>query len=67
MAATAAFREGASSPVNRASHASTSTDERHAYLSSSLVRELIRLGGSVKGFVPKVVEKEIRRKTQGYR
>jgi pantetheine-phosphate adenylyltransferase len=42
-------------------------DERHAYLSSSLVRELIRLGGSVKGFVPKVVENEIRRKTKGSR
>jgi pantetheine-phosphate adenylyltransferase len=37
-------------------------DERHSYLSSSLVRELIRLGGAVRGFVPRVVEAEIQKK-----
>jgi pantetheine-phosphate adenylyltransferase len=37
-------------------------DERYSYLSSSLVRELIRLGGAVKGFVPEAVEREIKKK-----
>lgn len=37
-------------------------DEAHSYLSSSLVRELMRLGGSVRGFVPLCVEREIKRK-----
>jgi len=31
-------------------------DERYTYLSSSLVREISRLGGSVRGLVPPLVE-----------
>ncbi len=35
-------------------------DERHTYLSSSLVRQISRLGGSVHGFVPASVEVALR-------
>lgn len=38
------------------------TDKKYFYLSSSLVRELARLGGSVKGLVPKNVEDELKEK-----
>lgn len=37
-------------------------DEKYTYLSSSLVREVSRLGGSVKGLVPPLVEAALRRK-----
>jgi len=36
--------------------------EAYSYLSSRLVREVARLGGSVKGLVPAVVEERIRAK-----
>jgi pantetheine-phosphate adenylyltransferase len=36
--------------------------EAYSYLSSRLVREVARLGGSVKGLVPAVVEERIRTK-----
>jgi pantetheine-phosphate adenylyltransferase len=36
--------------------------EAYSYLSSRLVREVARLGGSVKGLVPDVVEERIRAK-----
>jgi pantetheine-phosphate adenylyltransferase len=35
-------------------------DERYTYLSSSLVREISRLGGHVKGLVPPLVEKALK-------
>jgi pantetheine-phosphate adenylyltransferase len=39
--------------------------ETYSYLSSRLVREIARLGGSVKGLVPPVVEQNLRRKLEG--
>ncbi|MCX5781588.1 MAG: pantetheine-phosphate adenylyltransferase [Elusimicrobia bacterium] len=36
-------------------------DEANTYLSSSLVKEVARLGGSVKGFVPIFVEKNLKK------
>jgi pantetheine-phosphate adenylyltransferase len=36
-------------------------DEANTYLSSSLVKEVARLGGSVKGFVPVLVEKNLKK------
>jgi pantetheine-phosphate adenylyltransferase len=36
--------------------------EAYSYLSSRLVREVARLGGSLKGLVPAIVEKRLRRK-----
>jgi pantetheine-phosphate adenylyltransferase len=36
--------------------------EAYSYLSSRLVREVARLGGSLKGLVPVIVEKRLRRK-----
>jgi len=38
------------------------TDKKYFYLNSSLVRELARLGGSVKGLVPKKVEIKLKMK-----
>lgn len=38
------------------------TDKKYFYLSSSLARELMKLGGSVKGLVPKNVEEKLRKK-----
>lgn len=40
------------------------TDKSYFYLNSSLVRELARFGGSVKGLVPGNVENELRKKFQ---
>lgn len=37
-------------------------DEKYTYLSSTIVKEVARLGGSVKGLVPTFVEKELRKK-----
>jgi pantetheine-phosphate adenylyltransferase len=39
--------------------------EAYSYLSSRLVREVARLGGSVKGLVPPAVEARIRAKVAG--
>src|SRR3954469_6476478 len=39
--------------------------ETYSYLSSRLVREIARLGGSVKGLVPPIVEHNLRRKLEG--
>ncbi|HTY14056.1 MAG TPA: pantetheine-phosphate adenylyltransferase [Candidatus Omnitrophota bacterium] len=38
------------------------TDSKYAYLSSSLVRQIAKLGGPIKGMVPAEVEKELKRK-----
>jgi pantetheine-phosphate adenylyltransferase len=38
-------------------------DEKYTYLSSSLVREVSRLGGRVHGLVPEAVEKALRHKS----
>lgn len=39
--------------------------QKHFYLSSSLIKELVWLGGNVKDFVPAVVERKISRKITG--
>jgi pantetheine-phosphate adenylyltransferase len=39
--------------------------ETYSYLSSRLVKEVVRLGGSVKGLVPATVEERLRRKVSG--
>jgi len=36
--------------------------EAYSYLSSRLVREVARLGGSLKGLVPAIVEERLRGK-----
>ena len=36
--------------------------EAYTYLSSSIVKEVVRLNGSVKGFVPRQIEARLRRK-----
>lgn len=41
-------------------------DESYTYLSSSLVKEIIHLGGKVEGFVPKRVENFLRKKNKKY-
>lgn len=38
-------------------------DARYTYLSSSLVREVSRLGGTVRGLVPTTVEKALRKRS----
>ena len=38
------------------------TKDDYAFLSSSIIKEIAMFGGSVKGFVPKVVEKKLREK-----
>jgi pantetheine-phosphate adenylyltransferase len=40
------------------------TTTEHSFLSSSIVREVARLGGDVRGMVPPVVEKYLARKFQ---
>ena len=40
-------------------------DERYTYLSSTMVKEVARLGGDVSSFVPDFVAKELRRKYGG--
>ncbi len=37
-------------------------DEKYTYLSSSLVKEIVKLGGSVKNFVPELIETELLKK-----
>lgn len=39
--------------------------EAYSYLSSRLVKEVYRLGGSARGLVPDMVEKRLREKLQG--
>ncbi len=39
-------------------------DERYTYLSSSMVRQVALLGGSVRNFVPPLVAKRIEKKTK---
>lgn len=41
------------------------TEPRYAHLSSSLIKEIVLLGGSVKGMVPALVEKALRKKLRG--
>lgn len=36
--------------------------ESYSYLSSSLIKEIVGLGGSIKKFVPPVVERQLKRK-----
>jgi len=38
------------------------TDRRFSHLSSSLIREIVELGGSVSGMVPPVVEQNLKQK-----
>ena len=38
------------------------TSHQYAYLSSSLVKEVITLGGSLKGMVPPFIEKKLKEK-----
>jgi pantetheine-phosphate adenylyltransferase len=38
------------------------TSSRYSYLSSSLVKEVARLGGCIKGLVPEIIEREIYRR-----
>ena len=39
--------------------------EAYSYLSSRLVKEIFRLGGSIKGLVPEIVEERLRSKVSG--
>jgi pantetheine-phosphate adenylyltransferase len=39
--------------------------EAYSYLSSRLVKEVFRLGGSVRGLVPEMVEQRMREKFHG--
>jgi len=43
------------------------TEPQYAHLSSSLIKEIVVLGGSVKGMVPPLVERELRKKLVGSR
>ncbi len=36
--------------------------EQHAFISSTMIREIVRLGGDVSGFVPAVVHKHLKAK-----
>ena len=38
------------------------TDEKFSYLSSSIVKQVMNYNGDISSFVPKIVEKELRRK-----
>ncbi|MEW6776099.1 MAG: pantetheine-phosphate adenylyltransferase [Bdellovibrionota bacterium] len=38
------------------------TDAKYSHLSSSLIREIVMLGGSTKGMVPEIAEKALREK-----
>jgi pantetheine-phosphate adenylyltransferase len=40
-------------------------DERYTYLSSTLLKDIFRLGGDVSGFIPPVLIPKIRRKLSG--
>jgi pantetheine-phosphate adenylyltransferase len=39
--------------------------ESYSYVSSRLIKEVFRLGGSVKGLVPEIVEERLRQKVNG--
>jgi pantetheine-phosphate adenylyltransferase len=39
--------------------------EAYSYVSSRLVKEIFRLGGSVKGLIPELVEKRLQQKVNG--
>ncbi len=41
------------------------TEGEYSHLSASLIKEIVLLGGSVKGMVPPLVEKELRKKLLG--
>ena len=41
--------------------------EAYSYVSSRLVKEIVRLGGSVHGLIPELVEERLRRKVNGKR
>ncbi len=41
--------------------------ESYTYVSSRLVKEIIQLGGSVKGLVPELVEERLRRKVSSHK
>ena len=41
------------------------TKDDYAFLSSSIVKEIAMFNGSVKGFVPEIVEKKLREKFRG--
>jgi pantetheine-phosphate adenylyltransferase len=41
--------------------------EMHSFVSSSIVRELARLGGDISQFVPPVVQRAVKRKLKGQR
>jgi pantetheine-phosphate adenylyltransferase len=38
------------------------TESPHSHISSSLIKEIISLGGSAKEMVPEIVEKKLRKK-----
>jgi pantetheine-phosphate adenylyltransferase len=38
--------------------------EAYSYVSSRLVKEIVKLGGSVQGLIPELVEKRLRSKVQ---
>ena len=37
-------------------------DGNYSHISSSLIKDIIRLGGDASNFIPKIVEKELRKK-----
>jgi pantetheine-phosphate adenylyltransferase len=39
--------------------------EAYSYVSSRLVKEIVRLGGTVKGLIPDVVEERLHKKVNG--
>ncbi len=43
------------------------TEPHFAHLSSSLIKEIVLLGGSIKGMVPPLVERELKKKLAGRR
>ena len=38
------------------------TDEKYSYLSSSIVKQVIKYEGNISSFVPKIVENELKGK-----
>ena len=38
------------------------TDPQYAYLSSSMIREIVSLGGSTKGMLPGFIEQALRKR-----
>jgi len=37
-------------------------DADYSHISSSLIKDIIRLGGNASEFIPKIVEKELKKK-----